>query len=84
MAENPSWWKTTTWVRCNLNSLVAAPLTQFNHRVSSLKYIGIEKVSLPPRGGDLDLARREHFWIYKIKTCTPHGLNIDYDLRGFL
>ena len=74
-------------IRCkNLNSPVAVHFTQFNHLVSSLKYLAIEKVSFPPRGGNLDtlLARREHFWISNLQTRTPHGLNIDYDLWCFL
>lgn len=74
-------------IRCkNLNYPVAAHFVEFNHPISSLKYIGIEKVVLPPRGGDLDnlLSRREHYWIYHLKTLTPYGLNVEYDLKCFL
>ena len=74
-------------IRCkNLNYPVAAHFVEFNHPISSLRYIGIEKVSLPPRGGDLEnlLSKREHYWIYHLKTLTPHGLNVEYDLRCFL
>lgn len=39
-------------IRCkNLNYPVAAHFVEFNHPISSLKYIGIERVTLPPRGG---------------------------------
>ncbi|CAH2327957.1 Hypothetical predicted protein, partial [Pelobates cultripes] len=38
-----------------------------------IRFCGIEKVILGPRGGDLDkrLLQRESFWIYKLKTLSP-------------
>ncbi|KAJ0063651.1 hypothetical protein NL108_004773 [Boleophthalmus pectinirostris] len=74
-------------IRCkNMNYPVAAHFVDFNHPISSLRYIGIEHVELPPRGGNLEmlLSKREHFWIHHLKTFTPHGLNIEFDLRCFL
>jgi len=39
--------------------------------------MGIEKVSVPPRGGDIDtlLLRRELFWIVTLQTLSALGLN---------
>ena len=74
-------------IRCkNMNYPVAAHFAEANHPISSFRYIGIEHVTLPPRGGNLDLllSRREHFWISYLKTLAPHGLNLDYDLRCYL
>ena len=74
-------------IRCkNINYPVAAHFVEFNHPVSSLQYIGIEKVSMPRRGGEIEklLLKREAFWIQSLKTLTPFGLNVDFDLKPFL
>ena len=74
-------------IRCkNMNYPVAAHFAEANHPVSSLRYIGIEKVNVPRRGGDIEqlLLKREASWIYQLKTLSPMGLNIDFDLRPFL
>jgi len=62
-----------------MNYPLAVHFTDFNHPITSLRYIGIEKISSLRRGGDLDqiLLKRESFWIHKLKTLTPHGLNVD-------
>lgn len=67
-------------------SPVAVHFTMKKHNVSSLKYVGIEQVKLPPRGGDINslLLKREAFWIYTLGTLAPKGLNEDFDLRPFL
>ena len=56
------------------------------HTVASLRYIGIEKVETPRRGGDLDkiLLQREAEWIYRLGSLVPHGLNTEFDLRCVL
>lgn len=74
-------------IRCkNLNYPVAAHFLEHNHPFSSFRYIGIENVSLPRRGGDLEmlLAKRENFYIHFLKTLTPHGLNTEFELKWFL
>ena len=53
-------------IRCkNMNYPVAAHFAEANHPVSSLRYIGIEKVNVPRRGGDIEklLLKREASWI---------------------
>ena len=74
-------------IRCkNLLYPVAEHFLEADHPVSALRYIGIEKVPVPRRGGDLDntLLKREAFWIHFLNTLTPNGLNVDFDLRPFL
>jgi len=65
-------------IRCrNMNYPLASHRTEFNHPITSLCYIGIERVLLPRRG-DLDqiLLKRKAYWIHK--------LNVDFDLSCFL
>ena len=64
---------------------VAVHFHQAQHCISSLKYIGIERVTLPPRGGDIDnlLLKREAFWISTLDTVN-NGLNESFDIRPFL
>jgi hypothetical protein len=74
-------------IRCkNLTYPVAAHFLEANHSISSLRYIGIEHVTLPGRGGDLDnlLLKREDAWIFNLKTIAPFGLKVDFDLKPFL
>ena len=63
---------------------ILLPLTLLN--IITLQYVGIEKVSLLRRGGEMDkiLLKREAFWIQSLKTLTPFGLKIDFDLKTFL
>lgn len=67
-------------------SPVAVHFKQAKHNVSSLRYLGIEKVHYPRRGGDIDnlLLKREVWWIDYLKTMAPVGLNEDFDIRPFL
>ena len=64
---------------------VALHFAEAKHCISSLKYIGIEQVKLPPRGGDINtlLLRREAFWISTLDTVNK-GLNESFDIRPFL
>lgn len=70
----------------NEKSPVALHFTAASHNVSTLRYIGIEHVKCPSRGGDVNslLLKREAFWIYTLGTLSPRGLNEDFDLRPFL
>lgn len=65
---------------------VAVHFNAFNHNLSTLRYIGIEHVSTPRRGGDIDnlLLRREAFYIYMLNTLSPKGLNLEFDLKPLL
>ena len=67
-------------------SPVAAHFKQAGHNVSALRYIGVERVNKPPRGGDQDkrLLQRETFWIHYLNTMSPHGLNEEFDIKPFL
>ena len=53
---------------------------------ATLKFIGLEKVTLPPRGGDMKklLLQRESFWIFTLNSMEPNGLNESLDLSSFL
>lgn len=52
---------------------VAVHFKEANHPASSLRYIGIEHVKLPWRGGDLNqiLLQRENCYIFTLKTLAP-------------
>ena len=53
---------------------------------ATLKFIGLEKIELPPRGGDMKklLLKQESFWIFELNTVEPYGLNENLDLSPFL
>lgn len=70
----------------NIRSPVAMHFMQAGHNVSALRYIGLEKVEKPRRGGDWEslLLKREAFWIYELRTLKPFGMNLDLDIRPFL
>ncbi|CAB1337390.1 unnamed protein product [Coregonus sp. 'balchen'] len=66
--------------------LVAVHFLQAGHPISSLRYIGIEMVKMSRRGGDIErkLRQRESFWIHRLNTLSPLGLNEEFDLKPFL
>ena len=71
----------------NMDYAIAKHYAQANHgSPSSLRFYGIEQVTMPTRGGDIlkKLSQREMFWIYTLNTMTPNGLNDDYSLKCFL
>ncbi|XP_035254901.1 uncharacterized protein LOC118217183, partial [Anguilla anguilla] len=70
----------------DVRSPVAAHFMQVNHNVSSLQYIGMEKVRVPRRGGNINrlLLQTECYWIYRLNTLSPKGLNEEFDIRPFL
>lgn len=53
---------------------------------STLGFCGVEKISLPFRGGELDLllGRREAYCIFTLQTLSPRGLNDDLPLNVML
>ena len=71
----------------NMDYAIARHYSQFKHgSPASLKFWGIEKVSLSARGGDIinKLLRREAFWINELNTVDPLGLNEELNLSCFL
>ena len=65
---------------------VAAHFNDANHDISTFFFIGIEQVSLPKRGGNLDLLlrQREAYWIHTLQTLAPKGLNDELLLNVML
>lgn len=72
--------------RKDITSPVAKHFAENGHSVDQLQCIGIEKISQPRRGGDLDrkLLQREAFWIYRLNGMSPNNLNEEFDLTCFL
>lgn len=71
----------------NATYAMARHYMEANHgSPASLKFWGIEKISLPPRGGDIvnKLLCREAYWIYTLNTLEPNGLNEELNLSCFL
>ena len=71
----------------NLTYAMARHYKQANHgSPASLKFWGIEKITPPPRGGDIinKLLCREAFWIHTLNTREPLGLNEELSLTCFL
>lgn len=52
------------------------------HTVAQLKFQVLEQVFPNRRGGDIKalLLKREAFWIHKLGTLDPKGLNRDYEI----
>lgn len=71
----------------NMEYAIARHYKERNHgSASTLKFLGIERVMPSPRGGDIikQLLKREAYWIHKLNTVEPHGLNEKQDLSVFL
>ena len=71
----------------NMEYAIARHYKERGHgSTASLKFMGIEKVTLPPRGGDMKklLLQREAFWIFTLNSVEPHGLNESLELNSFL
>ena len=65
---------------------VAIHFNDAKHDISSFRFMGIEQIQMPPRGGDLDLLlkRREAYWIFTLQTLAPKGLNDEFALSVML
>ncbi|KAE8629391.1 hypothetical protein XENTR_v10000473 [Xenopus tropicalis] len=59
------------------NKPVAKHFLEQGHRLPTFRYIAIDHVPLPRRGGDRSrlLLQRETFWIKTLNTLSPFGLN---------
>ncbi len=66
-------------------SAVALHFAEAQHSVSCLRYVGTEHVKDPRGGGDFDnlLLRRESYYIHKLHTVSPKGLNQENEMRHF-
>ncbi len=64
------------------DSTVAVHFNSKRHNISTLRYIGIEHVKVPRRGGDVNniLLKRE---AYTLNTLSPKGLNLELDFNCF-
>lgn len=74
-------------IRCgDVRNPVAAHFLAAGHNISTLRYIGIERVEKPPRGGNHDclLLQRETYYIHAPNTLSPCGLNEEFDIKPFL
>ena len=67
-------------------SSVARHFNSVGHNANMLKFMGLELVNRPPRGGDREnlLLQREAWHIFNLNTCIPHGMNEDLTLSCFL
>ncbi|CAJ0950957.1 unnamed protein product [Ranitomeya imitator] len=68
-------------IRCN-NLLLPVPhhFAAAGHNISQLKFLILEPVPPPRRGGNriLTLKKREAYWIHTLDTLTPKGLNREF------
>ncbi len=66
------------------NSPVAVHFNLKRHNLSTLRYIGVEHVKVPRRGGDVNkiLLKREAYYIYTLNTLSPKGLNLELDFNS--
>ena len=54
------------------NNLLGDHYMEKGHNIENLEIVCLEKI----RGNDIHLRKiRESFWIHKLKTILPHGLN---------
>ncbi|OCU00394.1 hypothetical protein XELAEV_18006169mg, partial [Xenopus laevis] len=56
------------------------------HNVSQLKWMVLEQIKMPSRGGDIKkiLAQKEAYWIKKMNTMVPIGMNDHWSIIPFL
>ncbi|OCT97836.1 hypothetical protein XELAEV_18010068mg [Xenopus laevis] len=68
------------------DTAVSRHFSAMSHNVNQLKWLVLEVVHNPPRGGDLKLrlSQREMYWIRKLNTVNPKGLNESWSVKSFL
>lgn len=71
--------------RGDVMSPVARHFMEEGHNISQLKFMVIDQVRPPRRGGDPKkaLLRRELQWMYKLDSKAPKGMNEESDLTVF-
>lgn len=77
--------------RSRIRNLVAeAPLvqhTEAGHAYDAFKFLVLEIITYnTDEGGDplIKLAQREIYWIYRLRTLQPKGLNTNVDFSSYL
>ncbi|OCT76182.1 hypothetical protein XELAEV_18031374mg [Xenopus laevis] len=72
--------------RSNTKLLVYKHYVEKGHLDSELKFMVLEDVRPLRHRGDCELLlrKREVWWIHKLNTLVPNGLNKDYDFYVFL
>ncbi|OCT74377.1 hypothetical protein XELAEV_18033352mg [Xenopus laevis] len=70
----------------NMRLPVSKHFLEAGHGADQLKYMVLEGIPPLKFGGnrELKLKQREVWWIHRLKTLAPSGLNRDYDLYLFL
>ncbi|OCT72918.1 hypothetical protein XELAEV_18035900mg [Xenopus laevis] len=70
----------------NMRLPVSKHFLEAGHVADQLKYMVLEGIPPLKFGGnrELKLKQREVWWIHRLKTLAPSGLNRDYDLYLFL
>ncbi|OCT86403.1 hypothetical protein XELAEV_18020085mg [Xenopus laevis] len=68
------------------DTAVARHFSAMKHNLNQLKWLVLEVVNNPPRGGDLKLRllQREMYWIRKLNSLNPKGLNELWSVKSFL
>lgn len=63
--------------RSDRDQPIAVHFNDFKHDISSFRFQGTEKVTLPERGGNVDEIpnRGEVYWTFNLQTLSPKGLN---------
>ena len=60
-------------------------LTEAGHKEKDLRFMILDQVQMPRRGGDrtLTLKKRELYWIYRLQTLRPVGLNVEFSVVSY-
>lgn len=70
-------------IRCkNLMLPIPHHFNEKGHNVSQLRYQVLEQIQTPRRGGNRIqlLKQRESFWIHRLNSLSPNGLNREFNL----
>lgn len=75
-------WDARNPIARNLFNVAKYYLNQHNGDLTGFQFVGIERVNRPIRGGDWRrlLLNHEAFWILRLNTSYPVGLNYRLDL----
>ncbi|OCT89815.1 hypothetical protein XELAEV_18018429mg [Xenopus laevis] len=74
---------------CKANTYTDTPVSRHlnqNRYMSQLKWLVLEVIQLPQRGGDSKkiLLQKEALWIKKLCALVPEGLNDQWSIACFL
>ncbi|XP_069492437.1 uncharacterized protein [Ambystoma mexicanum] len=83
----------TRWSEHKSNIRTAAiksPVSQHfkkeRYNIAQIRFIILEQIKMPRRGGNIHkmLLQKETYWIEKLNTMQPNGMNAKWDLSCFL